>query len=71
MMSRTDHPNYDRDTVNREGVIPRIPEPPSAVIIPLPPKQKACWNCGGSGNRCCEYAADMPKDVWPDLGPRR
>jgi hypothetical protein len=27
-----------------------------AQVIDLTPK-KACWYCGGSGVRCCEYAA--------------
>lgn len=30
----------------------------TATVTPTPRPVRPCWNCGGSGAGCCEYAAD-------------
>jgi hypothetical protein len=30
-----------------------------ASVRPEPIRTGACWNCGGSGIRCCEYGRDQ------------
>lgn len=52
MIGRTTHPNYEVPKEEREAIAAEL------RAMANEPVKKVCWNCGGSGVRCCEYGSD-------------